>query len=476
MEKEEKGKKIVPSESPIKKMPSREVKVVEGQKDEPKKSDEKPNKKRRKWWIWLIVIMILGVIAYFGYGAYAVAKKIITDNRGGGSPFLRFFGDMSADKLKGEGDGRINILLLGIPGAGHNGMDLSDTVMVVSIDPVNKNVAMLSLPRDLYVPIPGNGETKINAAHAYGEQDPDRFGDGPSLAKETVSEILDLPIHYYFRMDFEGFEKLVDEIGGIEVYVEEPIVDPFYPDDRAGYSGNITYRISVGQHHMDGNDALKYARSRYTTSDFDRAKRQQIILKAIKERALSIGILTNPAKISGIMNIIGDHFRTDMQLWEMQRFAELMRDVDTEIIVHKVLDNTAEGLLYASNKGGAYVLLPRGNNWDKVQALAHTIFVEPYIKKENARIEVQNGTSTVGLGNQLAEKLREFGYNVTRVTNAAPGDYPETLIIDYTGGEKPYTLQLLKNRLSYAKVLGDGNPPSDDVDIIVVVGDNYQDN
>jgi len=196
MNKDDENKGIVPSESPIKKMPSREIKIEEGKEGQPAAGESKKpsfakateGKKRRKWWIWVIVIIILGVIAYFGYGAYAVAKKIITDNRGGGSPFLRFFGDMSADKLRGEGDGRINILLLGIPGAGHDGMDLSDTVMVVSIDPVNKNVAMLSLPRDLYVQIPGNGKTKINTAHAYGEQNPDRFGDGPSLAKETVSE------------------------------------------------------------------------------------------------------------------------------------------------------------------------------------------------------------------------------------------------------------------------------------------------
>jgi len=469
MTEKDKNNKIIPSKSPINRSPAREVRISEDDINQ----GAKPKKKRR-WWLWIVAVLVLGILSYFGYNAYAVAKRIITNNNSGGSPFLKFLDDMDATQLRGEGDGRINILLLGIAGEGHDGPDLSDTIMVVSVDPINKNIAMLSIPRDLYVDIPGNGESKINSVHAYGEQNKEEFEDGPTLAKETISEILDLPIHYYFRMDFEGFEKLIDELGGIDVNVEESIYDPYYPDDRPNRYGTITYRISEGQHHMDGLEALRYARSRYTTSDFDRAKRQQIILKAVKEKALSIGILANPAKLSAIMNIIGDHFRTDMQIAEMQRFIELIRDVDTNTIAHKVLDNTEEGLLYDSRVNGAYVLLPRGGNFKEIQALAHSIFIEPYIKKENARIEIQNGTGRVGAATEFSERLKEFGYNIVNIKNAPPGDYTETLIIDYTNGGKPYTIQLLSNRVSFAKLLSDSNPPPDSAEIVIILGDNYK--
>lgn len=484
MDNEKKG--MIPSEKPykvIKERPSTEVRISEDEAAIDAKFDEeeietqmikeKPKKKRR-WWLWIIIIPILAVITYFGFQAYAVAKKIITANNNGGSPFLKFLDKVDPQKLQGEGDGRINILVLGVGGAGHDGAYLTDTMMVVSVDPVNKTVSMLSIPRDLWVDIPGGGESKINAVYTYGEQNKKRFGDGASASKEVVSKILDLPIHYYLLMDFEGFRKMVDEVGGIDVNVEKDITDYNYPDDRPGRSGVITYKVKAGQQHMDGTAALRYARSRESTSDFDRAHRQQIILKALKDKALSAGVMVNPAKLSALMNIIGDHLRTDMQLWEMERFMTILKDVNSQEIAQRVLDNSPEGLLKDGNINGAYVLQPRSGNYKEIQALAHSIFTEPYIMKEKARIEIQYQGKNSALGKQIEERLKEFGYNIVSVVQAPAGNYPETTITDYSKGNKPYTIQLLKNRINFAKMLSDNNSARTDVDIVIVLGDNYK--
>jgi hypothetical protein len=184
--------------------------------------------------------------------------------------------------------------------------------------------------------------------------------------------------------------------------------------------------------------------------------------------------MANPAKLSALMNIVGDHFRTDMQLWEMERFMNILKDVNTQEIAQRVLEDSPEGLLKSSNINGAYVLLPRSGNYKEIQALAHSIFTEPYIMKEKARIEIQYQGKNSALGKQVEDRLKEFGYNVVSVVQAPMGDYPETTITDYSKGNKPYTIQLLKNRFNNAKMLSDNNSARTDVDIVIVLGDNYK--
>jgi LCP family protein required for cell wall assembly len=358
---------------------------------------------------------------------------------------------------------------LGIPGGNHNGVNLSDTNIVASIDPINNKAAMLSLPRDMWVDNPSTGgSSKLNAIHAYGETQEE--GYGPTASKKAVSEILNIPIHYYIRIDFKGVEKLIDALGGVEVEVENDIYDPYFPDQYG--SGYSPYSIEEGVHHLNGVEALKYARSRYTTSDFDRAARQQQILMAAKEQLSAKNLFTQPQKILDIIGIAKHHLRTDLNTDEIKRLMSIVEQINTDEVVSKVLDNSPTGLLVSDNINGASVLLPKDGDFRQIQALAHRIFVEPYLKQEAAKIEIRNGTTIAGLAGQTKEILESYGYTVSKIDDAKRKDYERTFIIDYSGGSKPHSLDLLKKRIGVGELMSDGFVKTE-ADILIVLGSNF---
>lgn len=431
-----------------------------------KKNPKKMSKVKKRLLITLGVLAG-AVLVFFGIKLLMAAHRIITRNSGEGAPAL--FGKLDPSQLKREGDGRINILLLGIGGAGHEGPNLSDTIIVASIDPRTKDVAMLSLPRDMYVPIPGRGYAKINAVHAYGE---DKKDGGPPLAKSTVSKVLDVPIHYFFRIDFDGFKKAVDAVGGIDVDNPTPIYDPTYPNGRGGVS---TFQLPAGRHHMNGELALKYVRCRSGTcgNDFGRAQRQQQVLVALKQKALEIGTISNPAKISQLIDAFGNHIKTDLQLSEIKKLALIAKDIDSSRIVQKVLDNILpDGLLVDSNIGGGYVLLPKGGNFNLIRAFVHKLFADNFILEENASLDVQNGTNKTALTKELADLLVSYNYNVIKTGPADKTNYQTTLLYDYTDGKKPYTINYLERRFNVKAKRMQRNEK--DPDIRIIVGSDYR--
>jgi LCP family protein required for cell wall assembly len=421
--------------------------------------------------------LVLGAIGLFLIGKFILAtSRIITRNSGGGAPALA--GKLDPNKLKGEGDGRVNILVLGIGGDNHAGGNLSDTMLVVSIDPRTKDVAMLGLPRDMYVPIPGYGSTKINAAHAYGEQDEE--GGGPVLAKQVVEKILDIPIHYYARIDFNGFKKAIDAVGGVDVVVEDALYDPAYPCD--GNAGYCPFSIRAGNQHLDGATALKFVRCRHGScgNDFGRAARQQQVLVALREKSISAPTLLNPSKISSLIDAVGDHVKTDLSLSDISKLIDIGKGVDPTKIVQKVLDTSPEGLLVSGNiAGSGYVEIPRAGvgNFSEIQQLVHSIFVDNYIKEENAAVEVQNGTTRNGLATTVGNLLKSYQYNVVKTVTADNQNYSTTILYDYTGGKKPFTIRYLENRFgikaqkaSAPKAATGETAP----DIRIIIGSDYR--
>ena len=247
--------------------------------------------------------------------------------------------------LAGEKEDRINILLLGMGGEGHPGPYLTDTNILVSVQPSTKKVSMVSIPRDLSVPIPGYGWRKINEANHYGEMK--EKGAGAQSAASVVSQIFDQPINYYIRVDFSGFEKLINELDGIKVYVDTAFTDSQFPTDNYGYQ---TVSFEQGLQKMDGQTALNYARSRHgnngESSDFARSKRQQKVLTAIKDKALAFTTFISYSKISALLNMYKENVSTNLEPWEIYKFYKLAKDFDSNNITNLVLEPSNDSPLF----------------------------------------------------------------------------------------------------------------------------------
>lgn len=219
----------------------------------------------------------------------------------------------------------VTILLLGADRRpGSEATPHTDTIMLLRVDPQQQRVALLSLPRDLWLPIPGHGSNRLNSAYLWGEIDGPP-GAGMTLARAALSDRLGLPIDYTAVVDFRGFIGLIDAIGGITVDVEAPLVDDQYPTANLG---TTTVRFAAGRQSMDGATALVYARVRHPDNDFARQSRQHAVLLAIGRRLRERGDLANLAAIERMSGALVGYVQTDMPRERMLELAWAMRDFD----------------------------------------------------------------------------------------------------------------------------------------------------
>lgn len=262
---------------------------------------------------------------------------------------------------------RINILLLGVDQRSHEASmpSRSDTIILVSIDPSSQRVAMISIPRDLYVEIPGYGLDRINHSHAYGDAQ-EYPGGGPALVMETLEHNFGLEVDYYAQVEFEGFKQLVDTLGGVTVDVESPIIDPDYP------VGNGTTRVYIpaGTQHLDGDRALIFARSRHGDSDFGRSARQQQLLLAILDGASRFDSIP---KLPSLLGTLRDMVETDIPPLEMLRLARLATEIEREQVSTLVIG--PEYVTPFRSAGGADLLKP--NIPKIIRAMANVMGVSP---------------------------------------------------------------------------------------------------
>jgi len=340
-----------------------------------------------------------------------------------------------------EGKTQFNFLIFGYGGGKHEGAYLTDTIMIFHVDIKNKKAALVSLPRDLWVPVPtkdgSSFSSKINAIYQmelfpknYPQINPKFLGkkDDAFFTKFIIGKILDIPIDYYAAIDFEGFKKAIDILGGVDVEVEKSFTDPSYPIDgkendlcdeetqnlfkevepflKPGYNPEDkehllkdnpkldeflknatqsphlafpcryeTLVFNKGKIHMDGQTALKYARSRHSLedgSDFARARRQHRLLEAIKDKVLSLNLIT---KLPTLLDQLGDHFKTDFPLSEIPKFSkEALKAKDYQFFTY--VFSTQNYLQDSFSEDGQYILIPKAGekNFEEIQKAIKKIF------------------------------------------------------------------------------------------------------
>lgn len=241
--------------------------------------------------------------------------------------------------IEPENDDPVNILLLGTDARVDDEISRTDAIILVHINPRSNHVSMLSLPRDLMVDVPGYGTRKINSVYPFGERTLGK-GYGAALLKETVSSLVGVPVHHFALVNFEGFRKVIDTVGGVYIDVPKVIDDQRYPMDE--YPGDVRtmhVRFEPGRQLMDSDRALIYARTRHADSDFSRNQRQQQVLLAIFERVNERGLLTQINKIDDYTSALRDYIRTDVPRSEMLRLARVGTRLDLSNVQRYAIDS-----------------------------------------------------------------------------------------------------------------------------------------
>lgn len=440
-----------------------------------------PKQRRRLVWkrFFLgILVLLVGVAAWIGITGALALKNITAKNTNETPSFFKYGNNISPDQLASEGDARINILLLGVDSAA----GLTDSIQIASIDPINHDIAMLSVPRDLYVTNPAKKrKTRINEVYRDSSKsctkktttcDP-AIDYGAQALEDLLSDLLGVKVSYFAKVDFDGLKKLVDSVGGVQIYVEKALSDPAFPNRN--YSGYDPFFVKAGLQTMNGELALKYARCRSGNcgGDFARGKRQQQVVMAIREKATSLNIITNPQKLTAMLNAAGKGFKTDLSIDQVAQLYKLVKDVKTDAIESAVLDNSPEGVLKNVTIGGAYLLVPKlgENEWSGVRDFVSATFPEPYLVKEKATIKLVNASGKPALTATVSTKLKQLGYNVT-VSEVAETTQSSTTI-KYYDDKAPYTVALLKKRFSVtpAKSKSDSTVTTQ---IVITLGSSYK--
>lgn len=461
--------------------------------NEMKTSNHKPRRsflpKDRRSQIMLGVLVLLGLI--LGVIGFAASSRFVARMRILNLPGEPVLQDqqplMATDAVTGEllptatspapaavevpqwdGKSRVNLLVMGL-----DARDLeekaprTDTMILLTFDPIRNTAGMISIPRDLWVNIPGSGYGTVNTAYSIGEmyQLP---GGGPAKAMQTVEALLGAPIQYYAQIDFEAFKKFIDHIDGVKVTVTETVLLDYLGEDNS-------WDLEPGVVTLTGRDALAYVRSRSTPGvDFDRAARQQQVIIGIKDRIVDFKMLPRLIQnANAIYEDLSTGIRTNLDLNQVIALASKAINVPSESITRYVID---QSMVNFSHVDGKDVLRPYP---DKIRELRDRVFsgigvaqdTQTTLQEEQARVSIKNGSSSAGFEARTADFLRQNGINVV---DSGPGTYtPATKITIY--GARPYALRYLVDtfKITHTPNIIYAFDPNATIDLLLEFGDDW---
>jgi LCP family protein required for cell wall assembly len=354
-----------------------------------------------------------------------------------------------------SGNDRLNILVMGVDTREADPATRNtDTMLVLSLDPVNKTAAMLSIPRDVYIDKPGTFQGKINSAYAFG---------GPNLARRLVDDLLGIRIHTYVLVNFEAFNKIVDGVGGVVVDAKRPVRDEYYPTPDYGIE---RVNILTGPQLMHGDLALKYARSRHDTNDYSRARRQQEVIGALRTRLTQADALRT---LPSLIDTVGTTLETDFDPANVLPLARTgtgiaSADISSDVLYPCGGDYPHCELIYNGDNG--FFLLP---DRAKVRDFAAQLFYDPRIRQEGAHVEIENSGARAGAAKDVADRLALRAYGIVGVTS---GSTARSVIL-VRNTSKRYTAEQLRQALGGIpmETSGDG---SGGPDIVVRIGSDFK--
>ncbi|HSR89329.1 MAG TPA: LCP family protein [Candidatus Udaeobacter sp.] len=484
------------AEQPIEQQPTNSFK--------PQNFAPTPGSNRKIKWLAFLILGLAIIFGFFIFRNYATAKWpndpvaydpiTLKPKKIGFLQTVRNFVFKSNNILIGQQEDRINILLLGIGGSGHDGPYLSDTNIILSIKPSTNQVAMISIPRDLAVKINEHGVRKINNADAFGEAE--QTDGGAEYARKIFEQTFNIKIPYYTRVDFTAFKEIIDAVGGIVVNVERPFVDTQFPGPKDSYQ---TLSFDAGLQQIDGERALNFARSRHGSngedSDFARAKRQQLVIAAFKQKMLSTNTYLNPITLQKIVSSLSKHIITNLNFGQIMYLTSLAKEINTENIKTLVLDDSPNGFLKsARGENDAYLLVPKTGDFGDINSAINNIFGSantistptptenkpaPATTTPSINIEIQNGTWQAGLAAVKKQELEKDSLVISAVGNSAKRPISATTIYIKNTNVPQTIITNLTNKL-HANVTANlpewlqkaYNDSNDFSDVIIVLGED----
>ena len=458
-------------------------------------SDSKPEVTRNLVYRRIVAIFLAVIlIIIYSTGGFLGFKLLKTSQKVFGGSIISNVGDIlgSGTILNGEKTGRVNILLAGdsADDPGHSGGDLTDSILILSINTKDKSAFLLSIPRDLWVKLPpgvwpGTTYQKINAANEIKNfNQPGYPKGGMGALSYVIQNEIGIPINYYGLINYTAFRDAVDAVGGVTITINSP-------DPRGLRDSNTNTKLPNGTVTLNGTQALNLARSRgdgvytygFPNSDFNRTQYQRQLLIAVAQKAQSAGVISNPSKVSNLFNVLGNNISTNLNLADVLKIISIGKNINPNSVESNSFCSTMTAgtkdcttpilKSYSDPRSGQSALSPVAgvDNFSQLAQYYKKLTSNNPVVKEGANVVVLNGTSTSGLATKVKDDLVSRGIFVSS-TGDASSSYPKTTIIDSSNGKYPATLTMLKSLYGY-NVTTKQNEGYYSANFVIVVGSNY---